>query len=325
MAKTNDVDVALYSDDEWLALDVAARWVYVWAFTNPRCNMAGLYKVSLRVASVETGWTPDEVASAFAELETARFVAYDPEGRWLWVRTRAKHIRGQSKTIAKSIISALRDLPRGHPFGPAFYAEYTADDSWGSGKDRGALVELLEQETINRDDWLDDPSDAPSMPHPGGTGDPFMGSGAGAGGEGKNGSNAPSRTRARATRKPVDPDALPADFPEQLVPLLDDVVIPALRRVAEAKGALVVTRAAAARAVAAYPRKPHERVAPEFEHYWVHGDGQSVERTDIVATYRRRLEQIADRAGPIGVVPSTASAADWVAQFNSTAPGRAGA
>ncbi len=325
MAKTNDVDVSLFSDDDFLALSASARWLYVWTFTNPRCNMAGLYKASVRIASMETGLAEHEVQSAITELEDARFVVYDPDGRWLWVRTRVKHIRSQNRNVAAAIVSAIRDLPRGHPFGPAFCQEYSGSD-WGRGDHRGVLDALLSEAAEDRDDWFAD--GPPTVPQPllNRSLSVSKRSGAGAEVKGFNGNgnhNGPSRTRARARAKPVDPDALPPDFPEQLVPVLDTVVVPCLSRVAEAKGALVVTRAAVARVMANFPRKPHDTAAPEFEHFWIHGPGQATKRQDIVATYRKRLDQVPDRAGP----PASKSSGsfyddDWVARYNATAPGR---
>lgn len=301
MAKTNNVDVAIYSDDDFLAMSSSARWLYVWAFTNPHCNMAGVYKASLRMASMETGLTADEIQSALAELESAQFIAYDTEGRWLWVRTRVKHIRSQNRNVAKAIISALTDLPRGHPFGATFYREYV-DSDWGSGENRGVLEALLNEAAEDRDDWLREGLLTVSQPLANGHASVSKRSeGEGEGGsKGEENSKGPSRRRAKP--KPVDPDALPDGFPEQLVPVLDQTVHPTLIRVAAAKGALVVTRAAVARLLATYPRKPHDTLAADFEHYWLHGGGATNPVRDAVSTYRNRAVATPDRAGPLVAV-----------------------
>lgn len=93
----------------------------------------------------------------------------------------------------------------------------------------------------------------------------------------------------------VDHDALPDDFPEHLVPALDQVV-PILERVAGAKGAIAVARAGVARTIASRPLKPHARAAADFETYWLHGKGSARRMKDVVASYRNWLDNENDIA-----------------------------
>jgi hypothetical protein len=55
-AMDEDFDNALWSDPEFLALTPEARMTYIWSWTNPRCGMAGIYKVALTQAALETGY-----------------------------------------------------------------------------------------------------------------------------------------------------------------------------------------------------------------------------------------------------------------------------
>jgi hypothetical protein len=103
-------------------------------------------------------------------------------------------------------------------------------------------------------------------------------------------SNGPSRTREAA-----DPDKIPDDFPPDLAPVLD-AVVPILHRIAAAKGADEPTRAAVARTMAAYPRRPHVECADDLEHWLVHGTGRTQRPKDVVGYWRNQLKRQADRA-----------------------------
>jgi hypothetical protein len=126
VSRREDVDNSIWGDPDFNSLSAAAKLVYLWSFTNPRCNMAGVYKVAATLVCAETGLTPRRVQVAFGELEGARMVYYD--GGALWVRARVKHLRSHHDNIATSIVKTVREW-RGHPFYEGFWAEYS-HHSW---------------------------------------------------------------------------------------------------------------------------------------------------------------------------------------------------
>lgn len=264
MARREDIDTSIWSDPDFMDLGPVAKAVYVWTFTNPRCGMAGIYKVGRRAIELETGWDGELLDQALAELEAARFAFYD--GRVMFVRTRVKHLRTTSPSIAKAIHKDLRAVS-GHVFCDLWTAE-NAHESWVFGP-------------------LDTPStpprggpDTPSTPPTGGA-EGVQGKGMGKGKEGGVG----------------ETDALPADLPAALTATAT-ATHNRLTRVAAAKKAKPPTLAATGRVVADFPDHDHQRLAGEFEHYWVHGAGAKVVRKDIVLTYRRRLEHVTPGSGP---------------------------
>lgn len=103
MARREDIDTGIWNDPDFLALSPEAKLVYLHSFTNSRCGMAGLYMVISNAIQMETGLTAKRLDAALTELREARFVHYD--GRWMWVRTRIKHLRSTGINIAKSIRS----------------------------------------------------------------------------------------------------------------------------------------------------------------------------------------------------------------------------
>jgi alpha-L-fucosidase len=114
VSRREDVDNSIWSDPDFYELSAAAKLVYLWSFTNQRCNMAGLYRVATGLICGETGLSEKRVQGALRELEDRRMVFYD--GCVLWVRARVKHLRSHHDNIATS--GAAVDTSKTNPAGP---------------------------------------------------------------------------------------------------------------------------------------------------------------------------------------------------------------
>lgn len=139
MSRREDVDNAIWSDPDFEGLSPAAKLTYLWSFTNPRCGMAGIYQVSLRAVTFETGLSVEQAQAAMGELERHRFVFFD--GKVLWIRARVKHLRSRHPNFAKSI---WKDVERvaSHPFAAWFLTLY-GSDSWLDGDDKDRITKIL--------------------------------------------------------------------------------------------------------------------------------------------------------------------------------------
>jgi hypothetical protein len=126
MSRREDIDNAIWHDPEFEALSLDATVLYLWSFTNPRCGMAGIYKVSKR-GMTECKVPLERLDQALAELAAAGFLFY--EDGVLFVRTRAKHLRQKTVQIAKSIRSDVAKLPPEHPLRAKFLEVYQSS-SW---------------------------------------------------------------------------------------------------------------------------------------------------------------------------------------------------
>lgn len=132
-------------------------------------------------------------------------------------------------------------------------------------------------------------------------------------GHNKDKSSLRSDTARKRAAKPVtvDPDSLPENLPERLVPVAD-VVYVRLARLAERKAAKPVTRHRVGDLIADYPDHDHQRIAGEFEDYWTHGGGAGASMRDVPLTYRNRLSKLpatpaaalGSSAAHLAVVPS---------------------
>jgi len=258
VSRREDIDNSIWEDEDFDSLSDDAALLYLWSFTNPRCPMAGLYKVKAR-SICEGRMTPARRDTALEELAKARFVFYI-DG-WLWVRSRVKHLRTRGQNIATSIIRDLEKVPAGHPIRLAFLTEYIGN-SWISGW-------LAEAD-------LEDPSEGLRTPLEG-----VQGMGIG--------TKPLERDNGKSPKAKPDPDKLPEGFDPALAEAVTRC-LPILQRTAEARGAKVVTPLAVARAIETYPAKDHAVVAGEVEHWLVHGNGSKRPAKDVVSRFRNFLD-----------------------------------
>lgn len=144
MARNEDVNTAIWEDTHFDELSDDAAFLYIWSFTNERCNMAGLYQCKARHI-VEGRMTPARREAALAELAEGNFLFY--EDGWVWVRSRVKNLNTKGEKMASSIVKAVKRVPANHPLRAAFLTEY------------------LENHWISR--WLSQADfDTPSVPLP---------------------------------------------------------------------------------------------------------------------------------------------------------------
>ena len=270
MGRREDVDNSIWADDGFLDLSAHARYVYLWAFTNPHCNMAGLYKVGRRVMQLETGLTARQIDAALTELADAGMVQVHDGA--LWVVARIKYLRTKSASIGRAIVKDLEPFAADHPLRVALVRRYSNFPGWLSNELGGLTV--VEPKT-------DTPLTPPEDP-----------------GEGSQG-------RARAGQVVVEPpsteetaDAAPADLADNLVPVAESVKA-VLDRVVAAKGGTVApTLRAVGRVVGQFPRRDHIAEAEKLEHWLVDGNGRNQPNKDIVARYRAWLGNATDVLHP---------------------------
>jgi hypothetical protein len=283
VSRYEDITNGIWSDPDFDDLSLEAAMLYLWSWTNPRCGMAGIYKVSQR-AMLESKVPVNKLAEALSELAASRFAFY--EDGVLWVRSRVKHLRSKSPMIAKSIARDL-DQVGDSVLRRAFLDEY-GDLGWISGAlerfsrpSREGLAKTGSQAKTG------DPLQRVGGPPQGG---PTSGSGSG-----QEENNGPSRTREAGSefddaQARLKADELPDDLPPRLHDPARQVQQRLLRLHDRKPGSLRPALGAIGRVLASMPDRPHVDVADDVEHYWSFGGGQEVRRVDLVATYRNRLK-----------------------------------
>lgn len=106
MSRRENILNSVWVDPDFVELSPAAKLVYIWSFTNPHCNMAGLYRISVQTIAAETGLQPNRIERALAELEDTGFLRH--RDRMLWVRARIKYLPSRSPSVATTIARDLR-------------------------------------------------------------------------------------------------------------------------------------------------------------------------------------------------------------------------
>lgn len=279
MSRREDIENSIWSDPDFSSLSPDAKLVYLWSFTNPRCGMAGIYKLALAPVAPELGMSLTRLESALGHLardgvEGAGMAFY--ERGVLWVRSRVKHLRSKSPQMAKSVASDLRKLPPVHPLVVRFMAMYRSD-SW-LREDLGiAYAEGIGNLSKNPIDIGDSDNLSGGSPEPPGEGQgEGQGTLIGVGGSGGK-----------------EKSDLPADFPADLRPHLT-AAYRVLRDLAERHGAKKIEPLSLASVVMARRHKPLVRAAHDFAGW---ADGKAQRRKDVVAGYRNWLDNTDDLAG----------------------------
>jgi len=97
-------------DDEWVqTLDPSEKLLYLYYMTNPLTNIAGVYKISVRRISFDTGFTYDTIDHIMQKFEQAGKV--HRAGEYIIIPSWPKHQRyGQRAAIRLGIISILKSL-----------------------------------------------------------------------------------------------------------------------------------------------------------------------------------------------------------------------
>lgn len=266
MSRCEDIDNAIWDDPEFESLSPYATLLYLWSFTNPRCDWSGMYKVSHRGMG-ESKVPLDAIPAALAELAEGRFAFY--EDNVLWVRARVKRLqsRGRSPQMAKAVVKDLRRVGPGHVLMGRWMEEYSSDpwlrDALAEGYREG--TDTLSEPPVSKPD-----SDTLSPPYRRGAGK----------GEGK----------GEGTSEKVE---LPEDFPRELRLHLR-VVFKVLRDVAVRHNAKAVTPLSLVAVVMARTHKPLVRGVYDFAAW---ADGQAMNRRDVLAGYRNWLDKLNDLAG----------------------------
>lgn len=114
MSRTEDIDNAIWDEADFFALSAPAKLVYIWSWTNRRCDFSGIYQVPLSAIVFETKHDDQTVRDSLVELEQAEFVFYD--GTWLWCKARVKRIKTRTVQMCKAIAKDLARVPNSHPF-----------------------------------------------------------------------------------------------------------------------------------------------------------------------------------------------------------------
>ena len=109
MAEFRQVHTRIWHDDWFVELSPNDKLIFIYLFTNENSNLAGLYKLSMRHAQLETGLTIDYILKAMGNFETADKVVY--RDGYVWVKNLRKYNASRSPKTSIAIASILEAIP----------------------------------------------------------------------------------------------------------------------------------------------------------------------------------------------------------------------
>lgn len=89
-------------DDEWFYdLGPSEKLLWVFLLTNPRSNIAGIYKINIRWVSQTTGFDKDVVKNMMGRFKKDKKILYEDD--WIAIMNFHKHLPYRNENIAKGI------------------------------------------------------------------------------------------------------------------------------------------------------------------------------------------------------------------------------
>lgn len=97
-------------DDEWIqSLDPSEKLLYLYLMTNPLTNIAGVYKITDRRISFDTGFNLDTIGHIFSKFEKSRKVYR--KGEYVVLPSWPKHQKWEkSEKVKEGIVRILKEL-----------------------------------------------------------------------------------------------------------------------------------------------------------------------------------------------------------------------
>jgi hypothetical protein len=158
MSKMRFVNTNFWSDN-WVVdeLNPLDRYLFIYMFTNPHTNIAGVYQLSLRIMSFETGISRDELLRMMQRLQPK--IGYI-DG-WVILRNGIKNQNYRNSKIKTGILMALDNVPSEI----LQHIKWPAD--FGSPKPNGSKQEgLFDNTYMPHEDLLYSDSDSDSDSDP---------------------------------------------------------------------------------------------------------------------------------------------------------------
>lgn len=250
--------------DEMEHLSDDAVFLYIWSWTNPKCGMAGIYRIAERKL-LEGRLDTDRVKAALAELEADGKLRY--VGGVLWNVARVKRLSGISANYAKSIARDVKEIA-GNPLFDEFLERYGDFNEKLTKELKGSEGSKGSNPSGSLDQGLQDGSPEPDA------------------GTLTEGLSKGSR-RDHGQGQGHGSSFRPGEEPE--LPSVYRYVVAALERVAFARGLSSPVVSAVAQACADFPDHDLERDADEFAHYWIDGPGAGKPLSDVAWSWRKWL------------------------------------
>jgi DnaD/phage-associated family protein len=120
MAEFRQIHTRIWKDDWFSELDLDAKLLFVYLFSNEQAEVGGVYELPIKYMSFEAGIPQERISKLLTYFEDAKKVYY--RNGWVWVVNLRKYNESRSEKVAIRIKKDLASLPDGEL--KKMYCEY---------------------------------------------------------------------------------------------------------------------------------------------------------------------------------------------------------
>lgn len=107
------VDVSFWQDSDMIELTPEGKYFYLYILTNPHTTLCGIYEISKRVMSFETGFNIDTIDKLIRQFEEKGKIIYDPGTCEIFIKNWYRYNFTSSPKVIKGIIHDLKKVKSG--------------------------------------------------------------------------------------------------------------------------------------------------------------------------------------------------------------------
>jgi hypothetical protein len=115
------IESSIWEDEKFCALSVEAKLLFIYLFSSPHRNMVGLYRLTIKYISSDTGFNESKILELMKELISNGMVSY--LGDYVLVKKFLKYNPLNNEKQAKGAIKRLSDMKLGS-VNPALVNEF---------------------------------------------------------------------------------------------------------------------------------------------------------------------------------------------------------
>lgn len=108
MSEYHSLHSGIWEDRAFYSLSHLARLLFIYLFSNQRCHVSGVYRITTRTIGFENGILEQDVLELLKELIGRGFIQYDFDREIVWVLNKLKVCNAlKSKDTVKGVAKAL--------------------------------------------------------------------------------------------------------------------------------------------------------------------------------------------------------------------------
>jgi len=108
MSSYRQIHSKIWKDDWFLELEPTNKLFFIYLFSNESASLAGIYELSIRVMSFESGLTMPEIRDAFKIFSDAQKAHY--QDGVVWIHKLRKYHENSSPKVQTRILKDVKDL-----------------------------------------------------------------------------------------------------------------------------------------------------------------------------------------------------------------------